>query len=82
MERVLEESNFNQTDAARLLGVSYATMDRWMRELGVVRPKDLSREEILSAMQQAQGDAQEMARLLRVSLRGLKVRLKELGLAI
>jgi DNA-binding NtrC family response regulator len=47
-----------------------------------VRPKDLSREEILSAMQQAQGDAQEMARLLRVSLRGLKVRLKELGLAI
>jgi DNA-binding NtrC family response regulator len=80
IERVLGEQNFNQTEAARALGVSYATLDRWLRELGIVRPKDLSREEILAAWQQAAGDTTEMARLLRVSLRGLKGRLKELGL--
>jgi DNA-binding NtrC family response regulator len=80
IERALEENNFNQTDAARAIGVPYATLDRWMRELGVVRPKDLSREDILAAWHKAGGDTPETAHLLRVSLRGLKVRMKELGI--
>jgi hypothetical protein len=52
-----------------------------MREQGIVRPRDLPAETIEAARREARGDLVEMARLLRVSLRGLKLRLAELGLA-
>ncbi len=80
LEALLEEQSFNQTEVARVLGVPYTTLDRWMRELGVVRPRDLSLDEITTAWQQAGGDLTAAARLLRVSARGLRVRRKELGL--
>jgi two-component system, NtrC family, nitrogen regulation response regulator GlnG len=80
LERMLEGMSFNQAELARRLGVPYATLDRWLREVGVVRPKDLTREEIVASWQQTGGDVAAMARVLRVSPKGLKQRLTELGL--
>ena len=79
MERLLEAHGFNQTEVARVLDVPYATLDRWLRELAVVRPRDLSADDIHGALQRGGGDLTRVASLLRVSLRGLKTRMNELG---
>jgi DNA-binding NtrC family response regulator len=79
MERLLEVHAFNQTEVARVLGVPYATLDRWLRELAVVRPRDLSAADIQGALQRCTGDVAQTATLLRVSIRGLKARMHELG---
>jgi two-component system, NtrC family, nitrogen regulation response regulator GlnG len=80
LERTLEAYAFNQTEVARALAVPYATLDRWLRELGIIRPRDLSATDIDAARGQCAGDLASMARLLRVSVRGLKARINELGL--
>ncbi len=80
IEEALEENDFNQTRAAKALGVPYATLDRWMRDLGVVRPRDLGHEALSEVLLQCEGDLERAARVLRLSLRGLQGRMKELGL--
>jgi DNA-binding NtrC family response regulator len=80
LERSLEVSGFNQTEAARALGVPYATLDRWLRESGILRPADLTRDDLLKAQQESGGDMEAAARQLRVSARGLRTRARELGL--
>lgn len=66
--------DFNQADVARAVGVPYTTLDRWMRELGVVRPRDLRDDEIDAARRATGGDIAQMAKMLRVSVRGLRSR--------
>ena len=75
----LERHGHVQHRVARELGVPYATLDRWLREAGVRRPRDLSAEEIRESVAAA-GGVDEAARQLGVSSRGLKLRMAELGL--
>jgi DNA-binding NtrC family response regulator len=79
IERALEEHQFNQTRAARGLGVPYATLDRWMRELGIVRPRDIGHEQLREALRRNGGDLEQTSRELKLSVRGLQGRMKELG---
>jgi DNA-binding NtrC family response regulator len=67
-----------QHRVARELGVPYATLDRWLREAGVLRPRDLSEEDIRRSVAE-HGGVDAAARALGVSLRGLKLRMAELG---
>ena len=74
--RVLDAHDYVQHQVAKTLGVSRTTLDKWMRELGVRRPKDVPEDELLGAVR-AHG-VEGAARSLRVSLRGLRLRLAEL----
>ncbi|MBI2390144.1 MAG: sigma 54-interacting transcriptional regulator [Deltaproteobacteria bacterium] len=76
--RVLESNDHVQHQAARALGVSRTTLDRWLRELGVRRPKDVPDDEILAAYRAA-GNVEAAAQALRISARGMRLRLTELG---
>jgi two-component system nitrogen regulation response regulator GlnG len=79
--RALEAADHVAQRAAKQLGVSHSTLDRWQRELGIARPKDLSRADLERALERAGGDDAAAAKALRVSLRGLRLRLTELGIS-
>lgn len=64
---------------AKRLGVSHTTIDRWMRDVGILRPRDLPAEVIESALSEAEGEVRAAAKALQVSERGLRLRLRELG---
>lgn len=68
-----------QHRVAKELGVPYATLDRWMREAGLRRPRDLSAEEIRQSVEEA-GGVDAAAKALGLSARGLRLRMAELGL--
>ena len=74
LRSVLERNDYAQGRAARELGVSHTTIDRWMRELGFRRAKDLTQEEVSTALEHAGGDIEAAARELGVSERGLVLR--------
>ena len=78
---LLDRHDFVQNRLAKALGVSRTTLDKWMRELGVRRPGDLDGEEIAIALASNRGDLAATARGLRVSKRGLRLRMTELGLS-
>ncbi len=78
--RVLDAHDHVQHQVARALGVSRTTLDKWMRELGVRRPKDVPDAEIIDAYRASSGHLESAARALRVSARGLRLRLGELGI--
>jgi two-component system nitrogen regulation response regulator GlnG len=78
---LLEENDYVQSRVAKAAGVSHTTVDRWMRELGLRRPRDLTREEVSDVAEQTNHDLEQMARLLKVSRRGLKLRMVTLGLS-
>jgi transcriptional regulator with AAA-type ATPase domain len=78
---VIERCDYVTQRAARALGVSHTTVDRWMRELGILRPRDLSAEAVINALVAANQDVRAAARALQVSERGLRLRLSELELA-
>ena len=80
LRALLEEHDYVQRRVARALGVSHTTLDRRMRALGVRRPRDIEAQEIEQAAQQTSRKLDEMASLLRVSKRGLKLRMKALGI--
>jgi transcriptional regulator with GAF, ATPase, and Fis domain len=78
--REMEAHDHIQHRVARALGISRTTLDKWLRELGISRPKDIPREAIEAALQQSGGDIELMARELKISVRGLKLRMTELGM--
>ena len=63
-----------------VLGVSRTTLDKWMRDLGIRRPSDIALEEIEAVRKSRRGDLVATATALRISVRGLKLRLRELAL--
>jgi transcriptional regulator with PAS, ATPase and Fis domain len=79
LARLFDEHDFVVLRVAEALGVSRPTVKRWAKELSINLPEDLSPEAIEDARGGAAGDLVEMARALRVSVRGLKRRMKELG---
>ena len=77
----MEAHDHIQHRVARTLGISRTTLDKWLRELGIRRPKDIPREAIESAWADAAGDIEQAARTLKISVRGLKLRMTELGIS-
>ena len=78
---LLEKHDFVQRRVAQELGISHTTLDRWMREIGLRRPRDIPEEELVALAGETGDDLKEMARRLKVSPRGLKLRLASLGRA-
>jgi transcriptional regulator with GAF, ATPase, and Fis domain len=76
----LEQFDYVQRQVAEALSVSHTTVDRWMREYGLRRPRDIGREELQQAAEEAGHSLEQMARALRVSRRGLQLRLRALGI--
>jgi transcriptional regulator with PAS, ATPase and Fis domain len=77
----LDAHDYVQHQVARAIGVSRTTLDKWMRELSIARPKELGAATIRDALASA-GSLDRAARVLRVSARGLKLRMTELGLPV
>jgi DNA-binding NtrC family response regulator len=78
IREALDAHDHVQNRTAAALGVSPTTLDRWRRKLGIVRPRDLQRDQIEQALAAAGGDLEAAARALRISLRGLQLRWREL----
>lgn len=76
---LLDRHGHVQSRAAAALGVPAATFDRWMRELKIARPRDLTAADIAEADRLHDGDLVAMASHLRVSPRGLRQRQRELA---
>lgn len=67
--------------AAKALGIARSSMYRLVETNSAFRQaKDLSREELAAAMARAEGDVAQVSQELEVSARGLRLRMKELGL--
>ncbi|MFO0710196.1 MAG: sigma 54-interacting transcriptional regulator [Sandaracinus sp.] len=79
--RALEEHGFRLGPVARALGVSRpALYDRIERSERVRKARDLSEPEIRVALETHEGDSTRAAEELRVSPRGLTLRMRELGM--
>ena len=77
---LLERYDYNQTHVANELVISRTTLVKLMQTLNFPRPRDLDAEVIQSAYAQSGGDLGAMASALRVSTRGLRLRIKDLDL--
>ena len=77
---LLEARDFNQSGVAQALAVSRTTLIKLMDDLGLPRAADLGADEIARAREQAGGDIDAAARILRVSPAALKKRLTLLNL--
>lgn len=75
---LLAARDFNQSGVATHLGTSRTTLIKLMDDLGLRRAGDLDAEEIARARDQAGGDLDAAARLLRISAAALKRRLAQL----
>lgn len=80
LERLFDEHDFIAQRVADALGSTRTTVVRWAKELHIVLPEDLPRSAIEEALRVAKGDLVKAARILRVGLRGLKLKMKDLGL--
>ena len=70
-------------DTAQTLSVSRTTLYKRIRESASLRTAaDLTRDEIEAAHEQCDGDLEAMFRHVRVSKRGLRQRMKELGFSL
>ncbi len=79
--RALEQSDWQPAPAAVSLGISRGSIYKLIARCdGVRKAADLGRDELVAARDEVQGDLSVLARTLRVSKRGLMMRLKELGL--
>ena len=73
----LRAEKWSPERAAKRLGISKSHLYKRAASIGVIRlAKDLSDAEIRAAMESARGDLDEAAERLRVSGRGLRLRLK------
>jgi two-component system, NtrC family, nitrogen regulation response regulator GlnG len=79
LERLLREHDYVAHRVARILGVPRTTLDRWLRQSQIPRPADLDRAALEAALSAAHGDIEAAADALRISARGLRLRLGELG---
>jgi two-component system, NtrC family, nitrogen regulation response regulator GlnG len=77
---LLEARDFNQSAVAAALGTSRTTLIKLMDDLHLPRATDLGADEIARAREQAGGDLDAAATLLRVSPSALKKRLTLLNL--
>ncbi len=79
VREVLERHDYRLTPTARALGVARNTLNAWIDAHPTLRrPKDLSAADIREALAATGGMAGDAARLLGVSERGLRLRLREL----
>ena len=79
----LRASDWSVPRAAELLGVPRATLySRMARLPGIRKATDLTREDIAEAMRVYGSDLDAMAERLCVSKRGLKLRMKALGVEL
>ncbi len=79
----LKRHQWRVRPAADELGVARNTVYAMMGRLGIRRPGDLTRDDILRAVDaEGTSDAAVVARRLQVSERGLKLRLRALGLVL
>ena len=77
----LRAHDWQITAPARHLGIARNTLYARMRRCGVVRrARDISREDLVDVYRRHGGDLAVIAEALNVSLRGLQLRLRELGL--
>lgn len=79
LAEVLARADYSLTAAAAALGISRNTLKRRMATEGLRRPIDLDTGEIRKAVREA-GSVHAASRVLRVSERGLRLRMAELGL--
>jgi two-component system nitrogen regulation response regulator GlnG len=78
LARALANHRWRLDDAADELGISRSSMYLLIDKSPRFRKaKDLDREELLQAHQQAGGDLQRMSELLQVSIGGLRLRMKD-----
>jgi DNA-binding NtrC family response regulator len=80
LEQALEQHEWVQHRVARALNIPQATLSRWIQEYGILRPSELERAAVEAALQTTGGDLGAAASALRVSARGLRLRVSELGL--
>ncbi|MCB1033684.1 MAG: sigma 54-interacting transcriptional regulator, partial [Acidobacteria bacterium] len=81
LEEALRAHRFEPAASARELGISRPSLYNLVRRHPSLRlSEDLGADEIRDALRRAEGDALAAARLLEVSLRGLRRRIKRLGL--
>ncbi len=77
----LEQHHWAPHRAAAALGVAKSTLYGWMSRSGCIRTaKEIPQNELEDCKDQYDGDLQTMARALRVSRRGLQLRMKALKL--
>ena len=82
MVAALAAHQWKTAETARALGISRTTLYALMEKSARVRKaRDVSREEIVALQAEAGGDVDAIAERLRVSRRGLLLRMKELGLS-
>jgi DNA-binding NtrC family response regulator len=81
LELLLQDHDYVAHRVARALGVPRTTLDRWLRHSQILRPADLDRAAVESALLATGGNIERAADALRISARGLRLRLGELGLA-
>jgi DNA-binding NtrC family response regulator len=72
----LERKNFVKAKAAKTLGVSRNTLDKYMRAFELLAPMALTDKQLEEGIARHGGDLEATARELRISLRGLKLRLR------
>ena len=80
LTRLLERCSWEVRPAARHLGVSADTVYRRMEACQIKKAGDLTLEEVNCALDKSRGDLGIASEALRVSVRGLKQRMKALGL--
>ncbi len=78
---MLEKHNYNQSAAARELGLAISTFQRLLKKHGIdpSRPP-LSKEQVLKALKSCRGRFREAARLLRIQVAILKKLMNEFGI--
>jgi two-component system nitrogen regulation response regulator GlnG len=77
---ILAEAQWQPGLAAKLLQISKTTLYELMKRFNILQAKELEPEAIGAALEGADGDVARAAKSLKVSSRGLKLRMKTLGL--
>jgi two-component system nitrogen regulation response regulator GlnG len=79
----LRSAEWSTSEAARRLGISRTTIYKFVdRSPSLRKARDLSEEEILRCLAERRGDVDAAAARLQVSPRGLRLRMRELGLGL
>jgi two-component system, NtrC family, nitrogen regulation response regulator GlnG len=78
----LRENGWRIGATAAALGISRTTLYAWMEKSeGIRKARDVGRDEIVACLGECDGQVEAAAARLEVSPRGLRLRMKELGVA-